>query len=492
MTTEEGGAQAREYLAKYAADRVRNFGSVWMGATLGCAECHDHKYDPYSTRDFYALAAFFADLQQDGRRHAEADAQRALGLAGGRVVAAPIADRQAAGNFARTTVHDRRNPAEQLAAARAAKARLERQIRSTVVVDLGPSPRHPRPASRRLDGRVRRGRRARRAAVDEAGRSVPPAAVPRGSTWPAGWSRPTIPRRPASSSTGSGSCSSAPAWSTRSTTSGPRASGPPTPSCSTGWRSSSGNAAGTSSRWSGCWSRRRPTASRRGRATTSPRSTRRTGSTPGRRRSASTPSSIRDNALAVSGLLVRTIGGESVRPYQPAGYWRFLNFPKREYVAEHGPRPVPPRPLHPLAAHAAPPEPARLRRPEPRDVHGQAADLEHAPGRARPAERPELRRGRPRAGGAGPRGGRPGRRPSPGLGLATRPFPNALTGRARHPRRPAEASTAPSTRPTATRPASCWASARSPPIRALDPAELAAWTSVARALLNLDETITRD
>ncbi len=63
MTTQEGGAQAREYLAKYAADRVRNASTVWMGATLGCAECHDHKFDPFTTRDFYRFASFFADIQ---------------------------------------------------------------------------------------------------------------------------------------------------------------------------------------------------------------------------------------------------------------------------------------------------------------------------------------------------------------------------------------------------------------------------------------------
>ncbi len=64
LTTEEGGAQPKEYIAKYAADRVRNASSVWMGATLGCAECHDHKFDPYTTRDFYSFAAFFADVQE--------------------------------------------------------------------------------------------------------------------------------------------------------------------------------------------------------------------------------------------------------------------------------------------------------------------------------------------------------------------------------------------------------------------------------------------
>jgi hypothetical protein len=64
MTTREGGAQPKEYLAKYAADRVRNASAVWLGATMGCAECHDHKFDPYKTREFYRFAAFFADLKE--------------------------------------------------------------------------------------------------------------------------------------------------------------------------------------------------------------------------------------------------------------------------------------------------------------------------------------------------------------------------------------------------------------------------------------------
>lgn len=64
MTTEEGGAQAKEYMAKYAADRVRNCSTVWLAATMGCCECHNHKFDPYTTKDFYALAAFFADIKE--------------------------------------------------------------------------------------------------------------------------------------------------------------------------------------------------------------------------------------------------------------------------------------------------------------------------------------------------------------------------------------------------------------------------------------------
>ena len=71
QTTEEGGAQAAEYQAIYQADRVRNFGVVWLGATTGCAQCHDHKYDPFTIKDFYSLAAFFADIQEKpvGRRN---------------------------------------------------------------------------------------------------------------------------------------------------------------------------------------------------------------------------------------------------------------------------------------------------------------------------------------------------------------------------------------------------------------------------------------
>ena len=64
MTTREGGAQAKEYRAKYAADRVRNVSTVWMATTMGCTECHDHKYDPFLTKDFYRLASFFADVQE--------------------------------------------------------------------------------------------------------------------------------------------------------------------------------------------------------------------------------------------------------------------------------------------------------------------------------------------------------------------------------------------------------------------------------------------
>jgi hypothetical protein len=62
----EGGIQPKEYLAKYGADRVRTVSNVWLGSTMGCAECHDHKFDPIATKDFYSMKAFFADIDEAG------------------------------------------------------------------------------------------------------------------------------------------------------------------------------------------------------------------------------------------------------------------------------------------------------------------------------------------------------------------------------------------------------------------------------------------
>jgi hypothetical protein len=65
QTSHEGGVQPKEYLAIYHADRVRNVSAVWMGATVGCAQCHNHKFDPYTQKDFAALGAFFADVDEE-------------------------------------------------------------------------------------------------------------------------------------------------------------------------------------------------------------------------------------------------------------------------------------------------------------------------------------------------------------------------------------------------------------------------------------------
>ncbi|WP_414661834.1 PSD1 and planctomycete cytochrome C domain-containing protein [Horticoccus sp. 23ND18S-11] len=70
LSTEEGGAQPKDYEVRMMTDRVRAIGTAWLGQTTGCAQCHDHKFDPIATRDFYALGAFFADVKESsvGRR----------------------------------------------------------------------------------------------------------------------------------------------------------------------------------------------------------------------------------------------------------------------------------------------------------------------------------------------------------------------------------------------------------------------------------------
>jgi hypothetical protein len=70
LTTEEGGAQPKDYEARMLTDRVRAVGAAWLGQTTGCCQCHDHKFDPLTMRDFYSLGAFFADIEEPiiGRR----------------------------------------------------------------------------------------------------------------------------------------------------------------------------------------------------------------------------------------------------------------------------------------------------------------------------------------------------------------------------------------------------------------------------------------
>ena len=64
ITTNEGGAIPEEYEAVYAKDRAETTGNVFLGLTIGCATCHDHKFDPIAQREFYAMTAFFRNTTQ--------------------------------------------------------------------------------------------------------------------------------------------------------------------------------------------------------------------------------------------------------------------------------------------------------------------------------------------------------------------------------------------------------------------------------------------
>ncbi len=63
----EGGIIPEEYAVEYVVDRVETTSTVWLGLTLGCARCHDHKFDPFKQKEFYSLYAFFNSVPENGR-----------------------------------------------------------------------------------------------------------------------------------------------------------------------------------------------------------------------------------------------------------------------------------------------------------------------------------------------------------------------------------------------------------------------------------------
>jgi hypothetical protein len=67
MLNGEGGRIAEESRVEYVMNRVETTGAVWLGLTVGCARCHDHKYDPVSQREFYQLFSYFNSIDESGR-----------------------------------------------------------------------------------------------------------------------------------------------------------------------------------------------------------------------------------------------------------------------------------------------------------------------------------------------------------------------------------------------------------------------------------------
>ncbi len=73
MTNGEGGRDPDESRVDYVIDRVNTMGTVWLGLTLGCSQCHSHKFDPVSQSDYYSLSAFFNSINETGKAGKEAE-----------------------------------------------------------------------------------------------------------------------------------------------------------------------------------------------------------------------------------------------------------------------------------------------------------------------------------------------------------------------------------------------------------------------------------
>jgi cytochrome c553 len=334
MMSAEGGGQDKEYFARYAADRVRATSGAWLGSTLGCAECHDHKYDPFTTRDFYALAAFFADVQERGIYNGSNQSGE-----WGEMMRLPTPEQEAKQRELEAQLAALQEPDEAAAEARAKlqaelKALIKAQVRMPATVSTTPRVVRVLPRGNWMD--------------DSGAVVLPatPAFLPQATgsdearqsrldlaTWMTSPENPLVPRVLANRlwaiAFGEG-------LSRRLDDHGAQGEPPSHPELLD---------------WLACELRDGGHDVRHVvRLLVTSRAYRRT-SVPGADDHSKDPENrflarqnrhridaenVRDVALAASGLLDRSLGGPSVKPYQPEGYWDYLNFPKRTYKADAG------------------------------------------------------------------------------------------------------------------------------------------------------------
>ncbi len=385
QTTEEGGAQPKEYTAKYAADRVRNASTVWLASTMGCCECHNHKFDPFTTKDFYSFSAFFADIQEKavGRQdqtpilppdaearlkrfdeqlaqlrstlakpsaeleRSQAEWEKKVRAEGSKGLPKPVADALAVDPAKRTPQQKQaitnhyRSIAPELESTRKAIADVQRRRDAllkdapTTLVTMSIPPRVVRvlPRGNWLDDSgviVEPEVPKFLAALDTKGRRASRLDL---AKWIVSADNPLTARvfvnRLWKICFGQGIVKSVDDF-------GIQGSYPSHPQLldwlavefiENGWDVKRmlkllvmSNTYRQSSAASKEVREKDPTnvwLARQGRFRLD-------------------AEMVRDNALAVSGLLSHKIGGPSVKPYQPAGYWSFLNFPKREWQADKG------------------------------------------------------------------------------------------------------------------------------------------------------------
>lgn len=383
MTTEEGGSQPKEYMAKYAADRVRNVSAVWMGSTMGCCQCHDHKYDPFSTRDFYSMAAFFDDVKQTAVGGLDItplptpeESARIADLSSKLAAARKETDTQtpaldtAQAEWEKTAVGTLKKPdaiAAILAVEAARRTDKQKQDLSAYYRSIAPTLAAARAERDRLQGELNNvNNQVRKTMVTATVQPAVTRILPRGNwldeTGPI--VTPAIPtfldhletpgrranrldlaewftsrRNPLTARVMVNRL-----WSlffghglSRSVEDFGAQGVPPTHPELLDWLASEYIDKG--------WDTKRlikqivMSATYRQTSVPTPDLTKRDPGNDlfgrqGRKRLDA--EFVRDNALAVSGLLVECLGGNSVKPYQPSRYWEYLNFPIRSWMADKG------------------------------------------------------------------------------------------------------------------------------------------------------------
>jgi hypothetical protein len=329
QTTEEGGAQPKEYTAKYQADRVRNTGTIFLGITLGCCECHNHKFDPFTTRDFYRFGAFFADVQEAAvGRQAQTPVPTPEQEAMLKEIDAQIALLQ------KVPAEKQPAAAKDISKLQKKKADILKTAPTTLISTTGP-PRTVRilPRGNWLDDSgeiVQPGTPAGLPPLDVKGRRPTRLDLAR-------WL--TAPENPLTARVfvnrlwllffGQGLVKTADDL-------GAQGSWPSHPELldwlavefrESGWNVRHIIQLMVTSRAYRQTSKAIPELQHRDPYNLL---------VARQARFRLDAEMIRDNALAISGLLARRVGGPSVKPYQPAGYWRYLNFPTRDWAADQG------------------------------------------------------------------------------------------------------------------------------------------------------------
>jgi hypothetical protein len=139
MMNEEGGVDPDEFLNEYASDRAETTAAVWLAQTFNCCRCHDHKYDPFTARDFYSMKAFFNNVPELGRGNY--DASTLLNSPPHLKLPTPEIEADLAKLRAELAVAETAKAADQISALKKKIADTELNIPTTLIMEEMPEPR---------------------------------------------------------------------------------------------------------------------------------------------------------------------------------------------------------------------------------------------------------------------------------------------------------------------------------------------------------------